>query len=66
MAYGEVEVLLLIFLTSALNVDEWLASRSGRLVLGSMPQSVWMVWGGHTAHRYRDLNLSLCLVRHVT
>jgi len=33
MAYGEVEVLLLIFLTSALNGDELLASRSGRLVL---------------------------------
>jgi hypothetical protein len=37
MAYGEVEVLPLIFLTSALNGDEWLASRSGRLVLGLDP-----------------------------
>lgn len=65
MAYWEVEVLL-IFLTSALNGDEWLASRSGGLVHGWIPHTVWIVWRGHKSNRYRDLNLNLCLVQPVT
>jgi hypothetical protein len=60
-AYGEVNVEIHIFLTSALNEDEWPASRPGRFTPGETdpdthgigggvdPEPVWMTWRGENS-----------------
>jgi hypothetical protein len=70
-AYGGMDVLIHIFLTSAL-VGEWSALRPGRFTPGTHciggwvdPREVWTTWRSNNSWPYRDSNPDLSVVQPV-